>query len=293
MPRIVKDPEERRRELLACAMRLFAEEGYDNVSVRRWRVRRMLLMGWRTTISIPRSGCSQRLLRTMRAAVPKACARCLASGACRWTKSLSVRLRQGRAMAAIPMRSSSMRRVTVRCTIGFRSLCARWYVRTCGRRWRQMPLSGEWLQGMLMSLLPSWCTAVLAWPRAPGMPDDCALAAAPSLPPCVARRVPLGEGAVVNILPRLLPGAFKAKVLNIAQQKGITMDKTNEELLKERSRHAFDAQAATYDKGMEGEHARRLYPYVARRGDRSHSGCCRTASARPRMRDGRTGRASA
>ncbi|MDN0070167.1 TetR/AcrR family transcriptional regulator [Collinsella ihumii] len=34
MARIVKDPEERRRELLACAMRLFAEEGYDNVSVR-------------------------------------------------------------------------------------------------------------------------------------------------------------------------------------------------------------------------------------------------------------------
>ena len=34
MPRTVKDPEERRRELLACAMRLFAEEGYDNVSVR-------------------------------------------------------------------------------------------------------------------------------------------------------------------------------------------------------------------------------------------------------------------
>lgn len=34
MPRTVMDPEERRRELLACAMRLFAEEGYDNVSVR-------------------------------------------------------------------------------------------------------------------------------------------------------------------------------------------------------------------------------------------------------------------
>lgn len=34
MPRTVKDPEERRQELLACAMRLFAEEGYDNVSVR-------------------------------------------------------------------------------------------------------------------------------------------------------------------------------------------------------------------------------------------------------------------
>lgn len=34
MPRIVRDPEVRRRELLSCAMRLFAEEGYDNVSVR-------------------------------------------------------------------------------------------------------------------------------------------------------------------------------------------------------------------------------------------------------------------
>lgn len=34
MARTVKDPEERRRELLACAMRLFAEKGYDKVSVR-------------------------------------------------------------------------------------------------------------------------------------------------------------------------------------------------------------------------------------------------------------------
>lgn len=34
MARCVKDPEERRRELFACAMRLFAEEGYDNVSLR-------------------------------------------------------------------------------------------------------------------------------------------------------------------------------------------------------------------------------------------------------------------
>lgn len=32
--------------------------------------------------------------------------------------------------------------------------------------------------------------------------------------------------------------------------------------LKERSRVAFDAQAATYDEGMEGDHARRLYPFV-------------------------------
>lgn len=34
MTRTVMAPGERRRELLACAMRLFAEEGYDNVSVR-------------------------------------------------------------------------------------------------------------------------------------------------------------------------------------------------------------------------------------------------------------------
>ena len=34
MARTVKDPGERRSELLACAMRLFDEEGYDNVSVR-------------------------------------------------------------------------------------------------------------------------------------------------------------------------------------------------------------------------------------------------------------------
>ena len=34
MTRIVMDPGERRRELLTCAMKLFAEEGYDNVSVR-------------------------------------------------------------------------------------------------------------------------------------------------------------------------------------------------------------------------------------------------------------------
>lgn len=34
MARIVMDPDARRRELLACAMRLFAEKGYDNVSVR-------------------------------------------------------------------------------------------------------------------------------------------------------------------------------------------------------------------------------------------------------------------
>lgn len=32
--------------------------------------------------------------------------------------------------------------------------------------------------------------------------------------------------------------------------------------LKDRSRTAFDAQASTYDEGMQGEHARRLYPHV-------------------------------
>lgn len=40
------------------------------------------------------------------------------------------------------------------------------------------------------------------------------------------------------------------------------MDVKNAELLRGRSRAAFDAQAATYDEGMEGDHARRLYQYV-------------------------------
>ena len=40
------------------------------------------------------------------------------------------------------------------------------------------------------------------------------------------------------------------------------MDEKNAEQLKARTRAAFDAQAATYDAEMEGEHARRLYPHV-------------------------------
>lgn len=40
------------------------------------------------------------------------------------------------------------------------------------------------------------------------------------------------------------------------------MGEKNAEQLKARTRAAFDAQAATYDAGMEGEHARRLYPHV-------------------------------
>ena len=40
------------------------------------------------------------------------------------------------------------------------------------------------------------------------------------------------------------------------------MDEKNAELLRSRSRAAFDAQAPTYDTGMEGDHARRLYPHV-------------------------------
>ena len=40
------------------------------------------------------------------------------------------------------------------------------------------------------------------------------------------------------------------------------MDEKNAELLRVRTRAAFDAQAATYDEGMEGDHARRLYQHV-------------------------------
>ena len=40
------------------------------------------------------------------------------------------------------------------------------------------------------------------------------------------------------------------------------MDEKSAELLRSRSRTAFDAQAPTYDTGIQGEHARRLYPHV-------------------------------
>lgn len=41
------------------------------------------------------------------------------------------------------------------------------------------------------------------------------------------------------------------------------MEQTTASALKSRSQSAFDAQAATYDTGMEGDHARRLYPHIA------------------------------
>ena len=40
------------------------------------------------------------------------------------------------------------------------------------------------------------------------------------------------------------------------------MDERDAELLRSRSRAAFDAQAPTYDTGTGGDHARRLYPHV-------------------------------
>ena len=42
------------------------------------------------------------------------------------------------------------------------------------------------------------------------------------------------------------------------------MNEKDARLSKNRSRMAFDAQAKTYDTGMKGEHARRLYPYIVR-----------------------------
>lgn len=40
------------------------------------------------------------------------------------------------------------------------------------------------------------------------------------------------------------------------------MDEKHAERMRSRSRAAFDAQAATYDVGVQGEHARGLYPHV-------------------------------
>lgn len=57
-------------------------------------------------------------------------------------------------------------------------------------------------------------------------------------------------------------------------------DKNDAARLKARSRSAFDVQAATYDEGMEGEHARRLYPHVA------HEVCAAVAGIEvPRLLD--------
>ena len=50
------------------------------------------------------------------------------------------------------------------------------------------------------------------------------------------------------------------------------MDEKNAELLRSRSRAAFDAQAPTYDTGTGGEHARRLYPHVLAEVARSGAG---------------------
>lgn len=46
------------------------------------------------------------------------------------------------------------------------------------------------------------------------------------------------------------------------------------EQLKARSRAAFNEQAATYDEGMQGSHARALYPYILEEAKRSLAGVC-------------------
>ena len=69
------------------------------------------------------------------------------------------------------------------------------------------------------------------------------------------------------------------------------MDKQDAELLRARSRTAFDAQAATYDEGMQGEHARRPVPARACGGDARRGrvtpprACLTWAAARVRSRE--------
>lgn len=46
------------------------------------------------------------------------------------------------------------------------------------------------------------------------------------------------------------------------------------EQLKARSRAAFNEQAATYDEGMQGSHARALYPHILEEAKRSLAGVC-------------------
>ena len=63
-------PGERRRELLACAMRLFAEEGYDNVSAGRG-ARRRRGAGLAYHYSTWARGCSPRPSGTTPTAAPR------------------------------------------------------------------------------------------------------------------------------------------------------------------------------------------------------------------------------
>ena len=58
------------------------------------------------------------------------------------------------------------------------------------------------------------------------------------------------------------------------------MDEKNAKLLRSRSRAAFDAQAPTYDTGMQGEHARRLYPHVL-----AEVACAVAGNPAPRLLD--------
>ena len=58
------------------------------------------------------------------------------------------------------------------------------------------------------------------------------------------------------------------------------MDEKDAELLRSRSRAAFDAQAPTYDTGMEGDHARRLYPHVL-----AEVACAVAGNPAPRLLD--------
>lgn len=58
------------------------------------------------------------------------------------------------------------------------------------------------------------------------------------------------------------------------------MNETDAARYKERSRAAFDAQAAGYDEGMQGDHARRLYPEVV-----AEVACAVEGLAAPRLLD--------
>ena len=51
-------------------------------------------------------------------------------------------------------------------------------------------------------------------------------------------------------------------------------DASASEQLKARSRAAFNEQAATYDEGMQGSHARALYPHILEEAKRSLAGAC-------------------
>ena len=125
MPRTVKDPEERKAELLDTAMRLFAEKGYDNVSVRSVAREAGVAPG----LAYHYFDSKQRLFDAAIAHYAEECSEGMRAVLDDRGLSLDEKLEGAIAVAtdhsAFPTRTASTPRATARSTTGCRSAYAR------------------------------------------------------------------------------------------------------------------------------------------------------------------------